>query len=873
MNYKSLSTVLAIILFAFGSLVQGQRNVAFNNQNAPLKSAVELARAAAYSEGDGVWLKWQAATEINNLGFNVYRVENGSATLVNRYLISGAFITTLNGADSNGREYNLFDPAGNLNAVYYIESVGVGGRRQIFDNFSVTYTDNLTAIAGNSAEFMRRAAAEAGYDVQRKGLVLPKTLQNEISNTAANAPDAPSPTAQQTIAAQPGVKIAVKQEGFYRVTRAELQAAGFDMTAPSGKWQLFLKGVEQAIVVGANDAYVEFYGHGQDINESDTLVYYLINGSENGKRIADIYRLGAGGNVADRNYNANFLKKQRQTYVYDYLNGDVENYFGSIIFPSGSTVTFNLSGVDTSVSTTQVKITLLGFTFLPHQTRILLNDTELGTLSVTGRTPYGGTFTVPTSLLQNGVNTLKLNTLAGPSDYSLFDKVEINYKRNFVADQNQMSFYTNNDKVTTLSGFTSPNVRVFDITYPNDLRRIANASATANGSTYDVRLAANRSRVMYAVADDAVKSAVSVTQNFPSTLSTAANSADLLIISYGSLMQQANDWATYRQADGMNVKVVNVEDVFDEFDFGTPTAAAMRGFIQYAAQNWQTPPRYIMLVGDSSYDPRNYQGYGNFNQVPTKVIDTVYTETGSDEALADFNDDGLAEIAIGRISVRTGADVTTVLNKVKLFESTLATAYSRGALCVSDTFDATNQYNFAQFCNSATAGLPGSINRSAINRADPDSLNAIVNSINSGKYIVNYSGHGSTAAWSSPGFFTNTEAGALNNSTKPTLFTMLTCLNGYFLPPNLDSMAEVLIKNPNGGAVMAWASTGETTPDVQGVMAKRFYDQIGANNSMLLGDLVKDAKTAIPAGRDVRLSWALFGDPTMKVKPATAFKQ
>jgi Peptidase family C25 len=85
--------------------------------------------------------------------------------------------------------------------------------------------------------------------------------------------------------------------------------------------------------------------------------------------------------------------------------------------------------------------------------------------------------------------------------------------------------------------------------------------------------------------------------------------------------------------------------------------------------------------------------------------------------------------------------------------------------------------------------------------------------------------------------------------------------------PYNDSLSEMLIKYNNGGASMVWASTGLTTPDVQLVMASRFFNQIGAGSITRAGDLVKDAKTMVPGGLDVRLSWALIGDPMLKVRP------
>ena len=74
-----------------------------------------------------------------------------------------------------------------------------------------------------------------------------------------------------------------------------------------------------------------------------------------------------------------------------------------------------------------------------------------------------------------------------------------------------------------------------------------------------------------------------------------------------------------------------------------------------------------------------------------------------------------------------------------------------------------------------------------------------------------------------------------------------------------------MLKAPNGGAVSAWASSGKTTPDVQEVLARRFYQKISQGNMLRMGDLIMDAKQNLNGGRDVRLSWTLLGDPTLKV--------
>ena len=54
--------------------------------------------------------------------------------------------------------------------------------------------------------------------------------------------------------------------------------------------------------------------------------------------------------------------------------------------------------------------------------------------------------------------------------------------------------------------------------------------------------------------------------------------------------------------------VIDVEDLYDEFNFGTKSPAALKDFLQRACALWPVPPRSVLLVGDATFDPRNYLG-------------------------------------------------------------------------------------------------------------------------------------------------------------------------------------------------------------------------------------------------------------------------
>lgn len=817
--------------------------------------AVRYVSVEAVSAGQGVYLKWETDSETKNLGFLIYRVSGGQKELVSPTLIAGSYLLT-GEEKSVGNRYDFFDAGGDLNAAYVIESIDLNNQKTVSNAFAPAYVADLTGFSPAAAELSAKQSKVSEAIVERENLNLPKDLQYEIRSNRLAADS----NNQRMIAARPGVKIGVKTEGVYRVTRAELQAAGFDVSANGNLWQLYLNGVEQSIIVGGSGDYIEFYGKGLDTRESDTQTYFLTVGAGDGKRMNTSVLRRVGGTVLANGYNQTFVRKERMIYSSAILNGEAENYFGTVITSGGASVVFNLSGVDFNQATTSVELNLQGLTTTTQLVKVVLNGQELARISGMSARAMRGTYQVPTAYLREGANTLQLTALSG---ISLVDSLRVNYNRRHLVQQNRLSFYTQNYRGAVLEGFSSANVRVFDLTQADTPTVLSGFTVEQNGGGFRVILPSHRGRVLYAAESSAVMSAASVTPNTPSMLSTPVHNAALVIISHKNFLAQAEDWAAYRRSQGTTVEVVDVVDVYDEFNYGVLSADAIRGFLQYAKENWQTPPQYVLLIGDASFDARNYEGNGNFNFVPTKMVDTIYSETGSDESLADFNDDGLAEIAVGRIPARTTQVVTDVLAKVTRFEQTISQASSRGALFVSDNPDG---YDFAAVNQRLSLLLPASMPKTFTARSTPNAQTALINELNTGKFLVNYSGHGHVSTWASTNFFGNANIPQLTNAANLSVFTLLTCLNGYFIQPNSDSMSEVLLKSNNGGAIAVWASTGLTTPDVQEIMAARFYSQITAGNMTRLGDLIKDAKSVVSGGRDVRMSWALLGDPMLKMK-------
>ena len=211
-----------------------------------------------------------------------------------------------------------------------------------------------------------------------------------------------------------------------------------------------------------------------------------------------------------------------------------------------------------------------------------------------------------------------------------------------------------------------------------------------------------------------------------------------------------------------------------------------------------------VFAGDASFDPKNYMGRGDYDFVPSRFIDTALMETVSDEWLADVDGNGLAEMALGRLPVRTASEASRIIAKIVSYDSTPRT---QSILLVSDLNDGIDfQSEFAQ----VRTLVPADVNVSHIDRGELGTAAAkslLIESICRGLGIVSYFGHGNVDQWRD-GLLTSADADELENGEMLPVVFAITCLNGYFQDPALDSLAEPLLKAERGGAVAVWASSG-----------------------------------------------------------------
>ncbi|HYJ92391.1 MAG TPA: hypothetical protein VEV84_13855, partial [Pyrinomonadaceae bacterium] len=286
---KSVSAILFIAIFtSVLPLTRAQNGSSQKDESASSKPGPEpsapvvIAQPEVFTSGDGALVKWHTEYEVGNVGFYVYRIDSKGRTRVKNKFVPGSAVK--HGKDEvTSDEYSIFDPDGGLGSVYIVESVDLNGNRTETSPVAAQYVTDLAAVSTQSSDVTTQlATTDPPGVVSNTDVVYSTALQNDVTSHAQS----PNLTTQRSVAGQVGVKIGVRYNGIYRVTKAQLQSAGFNVNSDSTKWQLYMNGVEQAITVAANAAYVEFYGKGVDTVESDTRMYYLILGSTAGKRIS-----------------------------------------------------------------------------------------------------------------------------------------------------------------------------------------------------------------------------------------------------------------------------------------------------------------------------------------------------------------------------------------------------------------------------------------------------------------------------------------------------------------------------------------------------------------------------------------------------------
>jgi hypothetical protein len=706
-------------------------------------------------------------------------------------------------------------------------------------------------------------------------------------------------------------KIPIAKDGIYRLNYTDLVAAGFPASADPTTIQLFHRGKEQAIIVnGESDNqfnpgdYIEFYGRGNDgtldaqLYEtptsqphtfynlySDTTSYFLTFGSNFGKRIQNI-QLSSSGLTTEPFYYAEqmlILKDQYSTGT-DYGEiqkssfDDGEGWMGNQIIQSQS-ISYTVDGITLAVQSAgnpSVDILLIGRGPMAHAVELSAGSHVLGTANFSEFKSFKFSSTLNwTDVNSNGQVTITARVLGSP------DRISVGYILVRFPQQTDLNgvgkIFFPRDNSTGNSLFQLKNApagtSVFDVTDVSNIKRIVTTqSATTN-----------------AVVDPAITKKILTTNIvLNSTIKKVAfrkinpASHNYIIISHPTLRKPTSGYtdpvkayAEYRaqpQGGQFDTLVVNVDDLYDQFNYGEKSSLAIYHFMKFFAAS--KLPDYLFLIGKGLDPSMGYSRSPNSFPIYKDLVPPA-GNPGSDMAytigLSGSTD---AAVATGRLSASGPQDVVAYLNKIKESEAR--------------PFDDLRRKNFLHLSGGLYTGEPelfkGYLAQDA-NIAKSFSVGAnvkavakqttnlevinVADEINKGLAMVTLFGHSSSSSSDFDiGYVTDPIMG-YNNSGKYPMFLLNGCLAGSaFL--NQTIFGENWTNTPNKGALGVIAHTNlafafnlanysnlfyqvafrdevfvrKGVGDVQKEVARRFFEKFGvtpvtisqAEQMVLLGD-------------------------------------
>jgi hypothetical protein len=805
-----------------------------------------------------------------------------------------------------------------------------GATRELVFHRRLRVEITFTYPRGQTREALGGTVNEGVFEATLKTMLLNyDSAKSWRAKTAAPGVSAPKSTRSGT-----WFRIAVNSDGMYKITCAQLQALG--ATPDPNTIKIYKQNTELALYQAwssgdpcDNERYIAFWGQGLDTKYTDTNAYWLTYGGANGKRMTT--RDGSGSGTAATAYTHTVHLEDNVWFLPNYPKPVVENesrWYWSWLYSSSQDYTFTVSNLATSAYSATLGYVFIGWMDGVHQTTLSINGNSVATLNWSGQGRLAGTATFPVTWLISGTNTLRATEAYARQ--VVIDSFDVAFTRAFVAITDTLRFRQPNAGAWqyTISGFSTNAILGFDITDPFNVVHITSPNIFPSGS-YSYQFADNQSsaREYIVLATTQFKTPASIVQDTPSDLKNTSNGADYIIIAHDSFVSAIQPLAAFRQSQGLRVKVVAVQDVYDEFNDGVLDPQAIRDFLAYAYSNWTPPaPAMVLLVGDAHFDPRGYcvtvgkcpqDGGLNtspntiFIPAPLRIVDAHRYESADDNFYVAFNDgtgNMMPQMALGRLPVNSVAEVNDVVTKLLAYEQSTPTGTwrSRVAFVSDNAYDADGNAdgggNFWAYSDAIAANpyyLPSGYqaNRVYYNPCDPNAYpqcalpypsyattetlrSALLTAINQGSVIVNYVGHGSTTQWAGEGFFKVADVDTLTNGYKLPFFVDMTCDTGYYIHPKvtIPGLGEKNVRRAGNGALAVWAATGWGFADDHDFLNRGLFEAIFHNGERRLGPATVAGKAFFwaanqPAGdrqREVLKMFVLLGDPASRLQLQTA---
>lgn len=688
------------------------------------------------------------------------------------------------------------------------------------------------------------------------------------------------------------------------------------------------------IIVGEADNsfdpqdYILFYGKGPDTwsldavsgnfnmtrNIYDNNAYYFIKiGQENGKRIITQNSLPSTTNTTNAFDDYSRFEEDQSNLLHDWekAQGSGQRWFGDHFEVLRSYEYNNLFSLPNLITEEPVNIqsqmalrALVASSFSLNINGQVLNSSVATDIDVLSGARdniinYAALATIDEDItLINGDLSFLVSyphpNGSGDGSEGWLDYIQVNARRSLSMTGSQLQFRDVNTMAFPSTTFRLSNIssdlQIWDITNHTS-PRLQLTNPSGNSIEFGVNTNNQLKEFIAFKSSGSFKQAQAIGKIEHQNLHGIDN-IDMVIVYESTFEAQAQELAQHRiDYSDLNVAIVRIDQLFNEFSSGALDPTAIRDFTKMLYTR-NTRFKHLLLFGDGSFDPKDvYELGGNFIPVYENEDFNPISTFPADDYFAilngtDANDPlvGDLDITVGRLTVNSVEQAQAVVNKIINYDLNPSTRgdWRNRLLFVGDDEDTNTHTDDADIIAEVITELYPDFNLEKIyldafpqistpgGQRFPAATEAINQSIFKGTLAVTYLGHGGSKGWAQERVLNISDILNWENFEQLPLFITATCSFAGFDDAAFTTAGEEVLLNEKGGAFALLTTTRAVYANQNATLTQLTMERLferPEGRVRTIGEAVQSAKNAITS-ENVRTNsrkFAIIGDPSQKL--------
>lgn len=634
----------------------------------------------------------------------------------------------------------------------------------------------------------------------------------------------------------------------------------------------------------------------------DENYYYLYIGDDLGKRVADVENTLAENQTIDfytdmRFYeweNENLIHSGRQWFGEYFSHG--QNYdinFGFSDRITEKPVLIKARGVANSTSSSNI--------IVKHNSAQVLNVSIPALSSSSDNIVTDGEETGSFISQDNFIDlSLSYNKNGNSVAYAYLDYIEVQTECLIKYNGGVLSFRepasVGQGNLTRFNLTTNKSdYKLWDVTNPHDIHSLL----VEDDHSFVVATDSLREFVVHDLNSSSYRQPTIVKKLDNQNLHSH-QPVEYIIITPEAFLEPANRLAEiHRSHNQTDVRVVQVEHIYNEFSSGRVDLVAIRDYLRMLYSRAEQPEdmvENVLLFGDASFDYKGigvqnnryshqsliptYQSYSSFKIGPSYCTDDFLAVLDEEEGNGNVSSfDGL-DVGIGRIVCQTATQADEVVSKIEAYLSHESIGDWRTNICfVADDVDEDWEFRLQENVDGIASRIDTQFHNYNVNKIYidsyqqvssaggeryPDARKAIVETVNDGVLMLHYYGHGGEVGWAEERILELIDINSWENINKLAVFITATCEFSRYDDSKRISAGEQVLMNPNGAGVALFTTTRTITETDAKSLSSAFYDyaipELHGEN-LTFGQIMRQLKNDLP--NDNKKKFTLLGDPAL----------